>query len=125
MKDTEPLGGNAAGGTPPGEDLVAQVCAQVRRMLGSGAPRHELLTRLAAAAVVLTPDFCADDKWAELRHLPLALGFVGAWSVPIKSPDGRVLGTFGTSFRERRTPRPEERTGVGLLASVAAEVLTG
>src|SRR5689334_10717439 len=77
----------------------------------------------ATGSVVVTPDFCADDKWAELRHLPLALGFVGAWSVPIKSQDGRGLGTFGTYFRDRRTPSPEERVGVGLLASVAAEVL--
>ena len=28
----------------------------------------------------LTPDFSADDKWAELRHLPMSLGYVGAWS---------------------------------------------
>ena len=51
----------------------------------------------ATGAVVITPDFLADGKWAELRHLPLAIGFVGAWSMPIKSAaDGRVLGTFGT-----------------------------
>ena len=77
----------------------------------------------ATGSVVITPDFQADDKWAELRHLPLSLGFVGAWSVPIKSPNGRVLGTFGTYFRNRRTPTAHERTGVGRLASVAAEVL--
>src|SRR5690242_15685266 len=50
-------------------------------------PNAELGTCAAAAAtgqVVLTPDFRADRKWAELRHLPLALGYVGAWSMPIK-----------------------------------------
>jgi GAF domain-containing protein len=78
----------------------------------------------ATGAVVLTPDFCADDKWAELRHLPLALGYVGAWSVPIKSADGKVLGTFGTYFRSRRTPTPEERNCVEQLAEAAAETLT-
>ena len=70
-------------------------------------PNAQLGTCAAAAAtgeIVLTPDFCADSKWAELRHLPLALGFVGAWSHPIKASDGRVLGTFGTYFRERREP---------------------
>ncbi len=77
----------------------------------------------ATGSVVITPDFLADDKWAELRHLPLALGFIGAWSVPIKSPAGRVLGTFGTYFRERRYPTPEERRGVELLASAAALIL--
>jgi hypothetical protein len=68
-------------------------------------------------------DLCADDKWAELRHLPLALGFVGAWSMPIKSPDGTVLGTFGTYFRDQRSPTPGEQRGVELLAAVAARVL--
>jgi hypothetical protein len=79
----------------------------------------------ATGAVVVTPDFCADDKWAELRHLPMSLGFVGAWSMPIKSPAGIVLGTFGTYFRDRRLPTDAERTGVGLLADAAALVLVG
>jgi GAF domain-containing protein len=77
----------------------------------------------ATGTVVITPDFCADDKWAELRHLPLALGFVGAWSMPIKSPQGKVLGTFGTYFRDRRRPTAEEREGVQRLATAAAMVL--
>jgi GAF domain-containing protein len=77
----------------------------------------------ATGSVVMTQDFLADNKWAELRHLPLALGFVGAWSMPIKSRQGIVLGTFGTYFRERRHPTPEERRGVELLASAAALIL--
>jgi GAF domain-containing protein len=77
----------------------------------------------ATGAVVITPDFYADDKWAELRHLPHSLGFIGAWSMPIKSVDGTVLGTFGTYFRDRRSPTPEERRGVELLAAAAALVL--
>jgi GAF domain-containing protein len=91
-------------------------------------PDARVGTCAAAAATglpVLTPDFCADDKWAELRHLPGALGFVGAWSMPIKSPQGIVLGTFGTYFRDRRCPTPEERKGVELLAAAAALVLAG
>lgn len=77
----------------------------------------------ATGSVVVTPDFQADDKWAELRHLPLALGFMGAWSVPIKSTDGRVLGTFGTYFRQRRCPTPQEQSGVEKLAEAASLVL--
>lgn len=89
-------------------------------------PDPRVGTCAAAAAtgcVVLTPDFCADDKWAELRHLPLALGYVGAWSMPIKAADGTVLGTFGTYFRERRAPTDSERKDVAHLASLAARVL--
>jgi GAF domain-containing protein len=89
-------------------------------------PDPNVGTCAAAAATgcaVMTPDFRADDKWAELRHLPLSLGFVGAWSMPIKSPNGTVLGTFGTYFRDRRSPTPEERKGVESLAKAAASVL--
>ena len=83
-------------------------------------------TCAAAAAtgmVVITPDFRADGKWAELRHLPLALGYVGAWSEPIKSPEGKVLGTFGTYYRQHRSPPPTERRPVKLLAAAAALAL--
>ena len=89
-------------------------------------PDANIGTCAAAAAtgsVVVTPDFQADDKWAELRHLPLSLGFIGAWSVPIKSPQGTVLGTFGTYFKDRRAPTDEERCGVERLAATAAMVL--
>ncbi|HWB06098.1 MAG TPA: GAF domain-containing protein [Verrucomicrobiales bacterium] len=79
----------------------------------------------ATGSVVVTVDFSADDKWAELRHLPSALGFVGAWSCPIKSASGTVLGTFGTYFRNRRAPTAEEQQGVALLAAAAALVLDG
>ena len=89
-------------------------------------PNPNLGTCASAAAtgdVVITPDFRADEKWAELRHLPLALGYLGAWSTPIKSEDGRVLGTFGVYLREGGHPTPEEREAVHVLAGVAAAAL--
>lgn len=90
-------------------------------------PDAKVGTCAAAAAtgvVVITPDFRADDKWAELRHLPLSLGYVGAWSMPIKSTEGTVLGTYGTYFRERRSPTLEEQEGVAFLATAAAIALS-
>jgi GAF domain-containing protein len=90
-------------------------------------PDPQVGTCAAAAAtgsIVVTPSFLADDKWGELRHLPLALGFVGAWSMPIKSPtDQRVLGTFGTYYRDERQPTPREIAAVAALAGTAARVL--
>jgi len=90
-------------------------------------PHANLGTCAAAAAtglVVETPSFYDDQRWAELRHLPLALGFLGAWSMPIKAHYGQVLGTFGTYFREHRTPTGAERQAKALLAAVAAEAIT-
>jgi GAF domain-containing protein len=89
-------------------------------------PNARVGTCAAAAAtgeIVDTPSFYDDDRWAELRHLPLALGFVGAWSMPIKSSEGRVIGTFGTYFREHRLPTPTERGAVAVFATVAAEAM--
>jgi GAF domain-containing protein len=77
----------------------------------------------ATGSIVITKDFRDDDKWAELRHLPLSLGFVCAWSMPIKNEGGRVLGTFGTYFRKRREPSSHEIHAMQTLASKAAGVL--
>ena len=92
-----------------------------------GLKPHPFVGTCASAAatgtVVITRDFKSDDKWGELRHLPLALGYVGAWSMPIKTAEGEVLGTFGTYFRENREPTEEEIHGVRELARVAATVL--
>jgi hypothetical protein len=43
--------------------------------------------------------------------------------MPIKSVAGTILGTFGTYFRDRRTPTPEEKRGVEHLATATALVL--
>ncbi|HLP11232.1 MAG TPA: GAF domain-containing protein [Flavobacteriales bacterium] len=89
-------------------------------------PDPNVGTCAAAAAtsqVIITEDFTADNKWAELKHLPIALGFIGAWSLPIKTIEGKVLGTFGTYFREKRIPTANEIRGVEVLANAVAMVL--
>ena len=83
----------------------------------------EVGTCSAAAAlgeVVVTPDIANDRGWRDFKHLPLGLGFRAAWSMPIVARDGRVLGTFGTYFRERRGPEALERQVVEVLARTAA-----
>ena len=90
-------------------------------------PDPNVGTCAAAAATgctVITPSFFEDNKWAELRHLPLSLGYVGAWSVPIKTDEKRVLGTFGTYLSHNRQPSVEELKGTELLAKAVAIVLT-
>lgn len=74
----------------------------------------------ALGTVVVTPDIATDPKWQNLKHLPLELGFHAAWSMPIRARDGRVLGTFGTYFRECREPDALERQVVEILARSAA-----
>lgn len=86
-------------------------------------PDPNLGTCAAAAALgttVITPDIAADPKWKDLKHLPLKLGLRAAWSVPIVARNGKVLGTFGTYFRESRKPQRLERQAVEILARTAA-----
>jgi PAS domain S-box-containing protein len=70
--------------------------------------------------IVMTPDLAAAPSWRGLAHLPLALGLKAAWSMPIRGSDGRVLGTFGTYFRECREPSARERQIVEGLSRAAA-----
>ncbi len=53
---------------------------------------------------VIVPDIATDPLWDDYRHLPLPEEYKACWSSPIKSSDGRVIGTFGFYFRERRLP---------------------
>lgn len=103
-----------------------QLPADYLKAIDGLKPNPNVGTCAAVAAtgnMVITPDFRADSKWAELKHLPLALGFNSAWSVPIKNLGGTVLGTFGTYFRECRKPSQNEIASVQRLAAPAAEVL--
>ena len=70
--------------------------------------------------VVITVDIESDPNWAKLKALPLGLGLRAAWSMPVRSSDGLVLGTFGTYFRECRRPTALELEIVGVLAKTAA-----
>lgn len=115
--DEEGLLRNAASPGLPNDYLAAIDCLKPNALVGTCA------AAAATGQVVVTCDFSADDKWAELRHLPTSLGFSGAWSMPIKLPDGTVLGTFGTYYRQKRTPTPVEQEGVASLAAAAALVL--
>jgi len=78
----------------------------------------------AAAAyrrqVVVCEDLATAPGWASICHLPLALGLKAAWSMPITSAAGEVLGTFGTYFFEPRGPTAYERRTVEILARTAA-----
>ena len=53
----------------------------------------------------------------------MAIGFRGAWSMPLTTEGGRVVGTFGTYFREKRQPTEQELADVAALAPVAARAI--
>lgn len=63
--------------------------------------------------VVITPDLAADPNWTMLRERVAALGLRAAWSTPIISASGEILATFGTYFRETRTPDDDRKNRRG------------
>jgi diguanylate cyclase (GGDEF)-like protein/PAS domain S-box-containing protein len=67
----------------------------------------------SAAAVylgrnVLVADVGCDAYWQRRRELALEAGFRSAWSVPIKSANGRVLGALSIYRPEIGAPQPPD-----------------
>jgi formate hydrogenlyase transcriptional activator len=57
---------------------------------------------------VFVADILVDPKWAKFKDSAAAAGLRAAWSSPILSSDGKLLGTFGMYYREVRTPSQRE-----------------
>ena len=57
---------------------------------------------------VFVSDISSDPKWTNFRDVALQSGLRAAWSSPIMSHDGKVLGTFCIYYREVQHPRPAE-----------------
>jgi PAS domain S-box-containing protein len=74
---------------------------------------------------VIIPDISNDPLWPdEARSLALSHGFCAAWSEPLISKDGEVLGTFCISYPQRRTPNQQDLAlieAAGHIARIAIE----
>ena len=74
---------------------------------------------------VISADIATDERWAdEYKSLASAHGLRACWSTPIKSSQGRVLGTFAVYPSETTRPTFEQRGRIEQfteLASIAIE----
>ena len=73
---------------------------------------------------VVTTDVATDPLWVDFKDIALSHGLTACWSVPIKSADQTVLGTFAIYPSNRKAPlaheiRAVERTAY--LAGLAVE----
>jgi formate hydrogenlyase transcriptional activator len=57
---------------------------------------------------VFVADILTDPLWVTFKDSGQAAGLRAAWSSPIMSHDGKVLGTFGMYYRDVRIPGPDE-----------------
>ena len=77
-----------------------------------------------AAAYLRQPVFISDmlshPNWDGFRDVVLQSGLRAAWSTPIMSQDGKVLGTFCTYYREVRQPVTNEIQLIDYASRIAA-----
>ena len=75
---------------------------------------------------VIIPDISDDPRWPDgARDLALNHGFCAAWSEPLISKDGEVLGTFCFSYAEPRIPNSRDLEliqAAGHIALIAIEL---
>jgi PAS domain S-box-containing protein len=75
---------------------------------------------------VIVPNISNDPRWPDdARDLTLSHGFSAAWSEPLISKDGEVLGTFAMYYPEPRTPRSSDIElidAAGHVALIAIEL---
>src|SRR6266404_8360744 len=57
---------------------------------------------------VFISDMLSHPNWERFKDAILESGLRAAWSTPIMSHDGKVLGTFCMYYREVRHPSPGE-----------------
>src|SRR5258708_39020091 len=69
---------------------------------------------------VIIPDVSNDPRWPDKsRDLALNHGFCAAWSEPLISSDGEVLGTFCLSYAEPRIPNNRDLELIQAAAHIA------
>ncbi len=85
-----------------------------------GANRGSCGTAAFTKQRVIIPDISNDPRWPdEARALALSHGFCAAWSEPLISKDGEVLGTFCLSYAEPRIPNSRDLELIQAAAHIA------
>ncbi|MCU6454150.1 PAS domain S-box protein [Sphingomonas sp. A2-49] len=79
---------------------------------------------IARDTPVFVPDIAADAQWPGFRDLALRHGLRACWSLPIRSTQGTLLGTFAMYHREPRAPAPADLDIVDFVVRTAGIVVT-
>ncbi len=66
------------------------------------------------------PDLGADPRWSAFAEFVAPYGLRAAWSTPIVSADGEVLGTFANYYRRPCDPTPSDLRWVDVVRRTAA-----
>lgn len=69
---------------------------------------------------VLVADIAKDPFWQQRREIALEAGLRAAWSTPLKSSSGKLLGSLGVYRKEPGLPGPREAEIMAHAAQLAA-----
>ena len=72
---------------------------------------------------VVARDIATDPNWEGISQLALQHGLAACWSTPVKSSDGRVLGTFALYYRQPHDPDSFHRRLVEVIVHLCALAL--
>ena len=68
---------------------------------------------------VIVTDILTDPLWENYRDVARTFGLRACWSMPIFSPQRKVLGSFAMYYSEPREPRDEELRLIETAADIA------
>ena len=71
-------------------------------------------------APVIVDDVVSDPLWVQYRDVAAQFGLRSCWSTPIRSADGRVMGTFAVLSRQPGTPTPHDQRVVAEVTHLAS-----
>jgi PAS domain S-box-containing protein len=75
---------------------------------------------------VIVPNISKDPRWStDARDLAVSHGFSAAWSEPLISKDGEVLGTFALFYPEPRTPLSSDFELINAAGHIALIAIEG
>jgi PAS domain S-box-containing protein len=76
-----------------------------------------------SAEQVISADIATDPIWERFRDLMREYDIAAAWSTPIRSGGGRMLGTFAMYYATQRAPTADDLEFGWVAASVAGSLI--
>jgi len=87
---------------------------------------ESLACGLAASTgqAIITRDVAEEPRWQRWLWLAREFDYRSCWSFPVKTPAGRVVGTFAMYFKEPREATQAELALAAALTRVAAGIIS-
>jgi len=73
---------------------------------------------------IVTRDVADEPRWQRWLWLAKEFDYRSCWSFPVKTPAGRVVGTFAMYFKDPREATRAELDLAAALTRVAAEIIS-